>query len=98
MSWPPPQHPADAYAPDTEPGSAEDLLAETIESVIWHVFRMATVAQVKAVTRDVKHAAIQFAEAWQTSTPRRQIHQRPPGDPMDDLEAKLHAALYEEDQ
>jgi hypothetical protein len=69
-SWPPPQH---QQQPDPEPPSAEDLLAEQVEAEVRYQFRTATNAQVDAVTRGVRKAAIQFAEAWSRQHPRRMI-------------------------
>lgn len=70
--WPP-QH-GDTFTPtDLEPGNPHELLAERVEAAVRYQFRSATNPQVDAVTKDVTKAAIEYAEFWQTSHPRRQV-------------------------
>lgn len=73
MAWPPPQHAPDTVAPDREQASPDDEFSERIESVIWHTFRTASVSQVTAATREIRQAAIRYAEHWAQQHPRRQL-------------------------
>lgn len=70
-NWLAPQHPLDAA--DIEPASSDDELAEYVEAAIWHTFRNASTAQVAALTRQIRQAAIRYAESWTHNHPRRQI-------------------------
>lgn len=70
-NWLEPQHPYEFT--DIEEASPDDQLAETIEACVRYAFRQATNAQVDAVTRGIRRAAISYAEAWAREHPRRQI-------------------------